>query len=75
MEFEEKQQLNLWWLYILIGVDAIMVGSIVLFDKGGMNFQDLKQAYFAPIWAILLPFLIVYLIQKNVLTLKINQDG
>ena len=75
MEFEEKQQLNLWWLYILIGVDAIMVGSIVLFDKGGMNFQDLKNAYFAPIWAILLPFLVVYIIQKNVLTLRINQEG
>ena len=75
MEFEEKQRLNLWWLYILVGIDAVIVGSIVLFDKGGMKYDDLKNVYFAPIWAVLFPFLVIYLIQKNVLTLKINKEG
>ncbi|SDG99723.1 hypothetical protein SAMN05421827_11483 [Pedobacter terrae] len=75
MEFEEKQCLKLWWLYILLAIDAIMVLSIVLFDKGGMSFQDLKAAYFAPFWAVLLPFAIIYLLQKNVMTLQINAEG
>ncbi|MFC3559123.1 hypothetical protein [Pedobacter jamesrossensis] len=75
MEFIEKQRLKLWWLYILIGIDAVIVLCIVLFDKGGMNLQDLKNVYFAPIWAVLLPFSVIYAIQKNILTLKINENG
>ncbi|WP_412468450.1 hypothetical protein [Pedobacter sp. KLB.chiD] len=75
MEFEEKQHLKLWWLYLLVGVDAIIVLSIVLFDKGGMSFTDLKAVYFAPLWAVILPFAIIFLIQQNVLTLRINQKG
>ncbi|WP_406826509.1 hypothetical protein [Pedobacter sp. KACC 23697] len=75
MQFEEKQHLKLWWLYLLIGVDAIIVLSIVLFDKGGMSFTDLKDVYFAPLWAVLLPFIIIYLIQQHVLTLRINHEG
>jgi len=75
MEFEERQNLNLWWLYILLGIDAVMVLSIVLFDKGGTSLQDLKSNYFAPFWAVLFPFLIIFLIQKNKLTLKINAEG
>jgi len=75
MEFEEKQTLKLWWLYILLAVDAIMVVSIILFDKGGMSFQDLKNVYFMPFWAVLLPTLIIFLIQRNTLTTKINQEG
>ncbi|MCZ4223012.1 hypothetical protein [Pedobacter rhodius] len=75
MEFEEQQNLKLWWLYIILGVDAVMVLSIVLFDKGGMNLRDFKNVYFAPVWAIILPFLIIYFIQKNTLTTTINLQG
>jgi len=75
MEFEEQQHLKLWWLYLLVGVDAIIVLCIVLFDKGGMSFTDLKAVYFAPLWAVILPFAIIYLIQQNVLTLRINEEG
>ncbi|WP_343524771.1 hypothetical protein [Pedobacter sp.] len=75
MEFEEKQHLKLWWLYLIIGVDAVIVISIILFDKGGMSFTALKAVYFAPFWAVLLPFAIIYLIQQNVLTLRINEEG
>ena len=64
MEFEEKQNLNLWWLYILLGLDAVIVLSIVLFDKGGMDFQVMKQAYFAPLLAVLLPFLSFLLFRR-----------
>ena len=75
MEFEEQQHLKLWWLYLLVGVDAIIVLCIVLFDKGGISFTDLKAVYFAPLWAVILPFAIIYLIQQNVLTLRINEEG
>jgi len=75
MEFEEKQNLKLWWLYILLIVDAAIVLSIVLFDKGGMSFKDLKATYFAPVWAVLLPFLVIYFVQKNVLTTKFTPEG
>lgn len=75
MEFEEKQNLKLWWLYIILIVDAVIVLSVVLFDKGGIIFKDLKATYFAPLWAVLLPFLIIFLVQKNVLTTKFTPEG
>jgi hypothetical protein len=75
MEFEEKQSLKLWWLYILLAIDAVMVLSIVLFDKGGMSFETLKASYFAPFWAVLLPFAIIDLLQKNMMTLQIGTEG
>ena len=75
MEFQEKQGLSLWWLYILIGIDAIIILSIVLFDKGGMSFEQLKAVYFAPLWAVFLPLTIVFLLQKNKLTLTVNELG
>lgn len=75
MEFEEKQHIKLWWLYILLGFETIIVCSIIFLDKGGMSFQDLKKAYFLPIFAILIPYAVVYVVTKNTLTLKINQSG
>jgi hypothetical protein len=75
MEFEEKQQLKLWWLYILLVIESIVIGSILFFDKGGITWQELKDIYFAPILALLIPYLIIYVITKNSLTLTINQLG
>ncbi|RZL46268.1 MAG: hypothetical protein EOP00_15505 [Pedobacter sp.] len=75
MEFKEKQHIKLWWLYILLGIETIMVCSIMFLDKGGMSFQDLKDAYFLPIVGILIPFAIVYVVTKNTMTLTIDQGG
>lgn len=75
MEFKETQQLKLWWLYILLGLETIVVGSILFLDKGGITFIELKDSYFAPVLALLLPYVIVYLITKNSLTLKVDQFG
>lgn len=75
MEFEEKQQLRLWWLYVLLGIETIIMCCIMLFDKGGMTLQQLKDTYFMPVFAILLPFLIVYMVNKSTLSLKIDQCG
>lgn len=75
MEFEETQQLKLWWLYILLGIETIIVCSIIFLDKGGMSWQELKNIYFLPIFSILLPYVIVFVVTKNRLTLKIDQHG
>ncbi|MFC4210469.1 hypothetical protein ACFOWA_04700 [Pedobacter lithocola] len=75
MEFEEKQYLNLWWLYVILAVNAVIVLCIVLFDRGGMSFEDLQNSFFAPIWAVLIPFIILYLIHKNILTTKLSVEG
>jgi hypothetical protein len=75
MEFEEKQQLKLWWLYIRLVIESIVIGSILFLDKGGITLLELKANYFAPIWALLLPFIVIYFVTKNSLTLTINQSG
>lgn len=75
MEFEEKQQLKLWWLYILLALETIVVGTILLLDKNGITFQELKELYFIPILGMLLPYVVVYIITKNSLTLKLDHTG
>ncbi|MFI5452849.1 hypothetical protein ACHMWN_11895 [Pedobacter sp. UC225_61] len=75
MEFKEVQKLKLWWLYVLLGIETIIVGSILFLDKGGITLHDLKASYFAPIWALLLPHVLIYFITKNSLTLVIDQCG
>lgn len=75
MEFEEKQKLELWWLYIPIGIETIIIGSILFLDKGGISMAELKAIYFTPIWGLLLPYIIVYFITQNTLTLKVNEFG
>ncbi|MGF1925789.1 MAG: hypothetical protein ACQUHE_16560 [Bacteroidia bacterium] len=75
MEFEEKQVLKLWWLYILLGLETIVMGSILFLSKHSITLQEAKETYFAPIWALLLPYAIVYVVTKNVFTLKIEHLG
>jgi hypothetical protein len=75
MEFIEIQKLKLWWLYILLGVEAILITVVTIYDKGGMSWQDLKNIYFLPFFAIFIPFFIIYLVTKNKLTVKIDQCG
>lgn len=75
MEFEEKQGLKLWWLYLVIGVTVFPTLALLIFQKNGPSLVELKRMYFAPLWAVLLPFVIIYLIQQSKLTLKINAEG
>ena len=75
MEFEETQQLKLWWLYILLGIETIIVCSAMFLGKHKMGWEDLKNVYFLPILSIALPYAIIYIVTKNRLTLKIDQYG
>ncbi|GAA4212996.1 hypothetical protein GCM10022289_44550 [Pedobacter jeongneungensis] len=75
MEFEEKQGLKIWWLYLVTGVTIFPTLAILIFQKDGPGLAELKRMYFAPVLAVFLPFLIIFLIQQSKLTLKINADG
>lgn len=75
MEFTEKQQLKLWWLYILLGIETIVVCSIMFLSKDKMTWQEITAAHYFPIFAILLPYLIVYVVTKNSFSIKIDVTG
>ena len=75
MEFTEKQQLKLWWLYILLAIETIIVCSVMFLSKDKMNWQDISDANYLPIFGILFPFLIVYVVTKNTFTIKIDVNG
>lgn len=75
MEFQEKQGLKIWWLYLITGVSIFPALAIMLFDKSGLNLEELKNMYFAPLLALFSPLLIIFLIEKSTLTLKIDQHG
>ena len=75
MAFEEQQQLKLWWLYLLLGIETIIIASILLVGKNALSFKELKDAYFAPFFAILLPYVLIYLFNKSSLKVVIDQNG
>ncbi|QPH40131.1 hypothetical protein [Pedobacter endophyticus] len=74
MEFEEKQALKIWWLYLVMGATTLPTIAI-LFSKYGPGLEGMKEMYFAPVFAALSPFLIVFLIQKSKLKLKLTEAG
>lgn len=75
MEFIEKQELKLWWLYILLGIETIIVCSVMFLGKQKITWQELSEANYLPLLAILLPYIIVYVVTKNSFTLKIDSSG
>jgi hypothetical protein len=75
MEFEEKQGLKIWWLYLITGVSISPGLAIIFLSKEGLSLEDLKGMYFAPILALLSPLMIIYLIEKSTLTLRMDQHG
>ncbi|WP_231490820.1 hypothetical protein [Pedobacter sp. Leaf170] len=75
MEFIEKQELKIWWLYLITGLTIFPTAAILFFYEGGSSNQELKAMYFVPVALLLLPFLIIFIIQKNQLTLTINSKG
>lgn len=74
MIFEEKQKLNLWWLYVLFGIQAITISSITFLGDNVMSFTELIQANYLPIIVIAFLFLLIYFINQNYLLLNINED-
>lgn len=49
--------------------------ALLIFQNNGLSIIELKDMYFAPVLALLSPFLIIYLVQQSRLTLKITADG
>lgn len=75
MEFEEKQGLKIWWLYLITGITVFPTAALLLFYQDGLTFEELKNMYFAPLLAICSPFLIIFLTGQSKLTLTINSNG
>jgi len=75
MSFEEKQGLKIWWLYLITALGIFPALAILIFDQSGPGLSELKRMYFAPLFALLSPFLIIYIIQRNKLKLNINEAG
>lgn len=75
MEFEEKQRFAIWWLYLVMGATIFPTIAILVFSKDAPGLEELKTMYFAPVLAVLSPFLIVFLIQKSTLTLRLTDAG
>ncbi|MCX2574049.1 hypothetical protein [Pedobacter sandarakinus] len=75
MVFIEKQGLKIWWLYLIAATTIFPTVAIALFYNGGMGWNELTASYFAPIWAGLIPFALIYLLAQCKLTLKIDDDG
>ena len=75
MLFTEKQQLNLWWLYLILGAEAVIMGTIFVYEQKGLTFEALANIYFIPVWAILLPFAIIFVVNKSVFRFEIDENG
>ncbi|RZK42157.1 MAG: hypothetical protein EOO90_08755 [Pedobacter sp.] len=75
MQFQEKQRLNLWWLYILLGFETIIIGCVLFLDKGGITMAELERTYFAPVFALALPYVIIYFVTRNTLTVQLDSTG
>lgn len=74
MEFEEKHGLKIWWLYLVTAATIFPTGALLIFQNNGLSFAELKEMYFAPVLALLSPFLIIFLLQQHKLTLKITAE-
>ena len=74
MKYTEEQRLNLWWIYIIIGLETFVVASVLIFDKN-TNWQHMKEIFYSPFLALLLPYIIVYVITKNLFTFEIDECG
>jgi len=75
MEYIEKQHLKLWWLYLLLSVDAVIVFSLVFLSNDAPSAAEIKAAYYLPIIAVFLPFLLVFLINKTRFKFRIDENG
>ncbi len=75
MNFEEKQSLKLWWLYLLLGMEIVIVSAILFLGEQAISMEELKELYFLPVLAIFSPVIIIYLIGKIRFRLLIDPQG
>ncbi|RZM20676.1 MAG: hypothetical protein EOO88_35500 [Pedobacter sp.] len=75
MEFKETQQLKLWWLYILIGLEALIIFLVMFVGKQHITFDELHAMNYVPVLAIVAPFLLVYAINTISFNYEINERG
>ena len=75
MRFEEKQKLNFWWLYILIGIETIITLTLVTYSEAGFTLNGLESIFYMPIWLPVFLFGLVYLINRSTFHFSIDENG
>ena len=75
MEFRETQKLKLWWLYILLGMEALVIFLLMFIGKQSITFDELHEMNYFPVAIVILPFGLVYLINAIPFKYEISVDG
>ena len=75
MEFTETQKLKLWWLYILLGVESVIILSVTFLGKQRITFDDLREMNYVLILAVAAPMVLVYIINNISFKYEINERG
>lgn len=75
MEFKEEQKLKLWWLYVLIGLELIVLAPIMFLSKHRITLAELKDMHYVPLLSFVLPMLAVWLINNIKFNFEIDKEG
>lgn len=75
MQFEEKQRLNLWWLYVLIGIETIVIACVMFIGKNALTNKELQESHYMPLLASALPLLVMLLIHNLKFKYSISENG
>lgn len=75
MEYKENQHLNLWWLYILLSVETVVVCALLFIGKDAVSHAELKRMYYMPMLGVILPFVIIFLISRSRFEFMVNEYG
>jgi len=75
MEFKETQQLKLLWLYILLGLETLIILLILFVGKQSITLEELHKMNYLPIGAVAVPFLLIYAINNISFKYEINEQG
>jgi len=75
MEFSETQKLKLWWLYILLGLESVVILCVSFLGKQRITFDQLHEMNYIPIIAVVAPLVLVYTINNIAFKYEINERG
>lgn len=75
MEFRETQRLKLWWLYILVGLEMLVMMLIFSFGKHRITFAELAEINFMLLLAAASPLILVWGVQQISFKYIINERG
>lgn len=75
MTFKETQQLKLLWLYILVGLESLVILLVLTVGKQSITFDELQAMNYIPVIAVVVPFALIYAINKIPFNYEISDNG